>query len=63
MLSTPGAPPVGDTCRSPRPRPPPAPVAAAAPAVDEERIVQLEEDVALLRRQVAELRAELGLEG
>jgi uncharacterized protein len=41
--------------------PVPAPTAPGIPS--DTRIAQLEEDVALLRRQVAELRAELGLEG
>jgi uncharacterized protein len=58
VVSTPGAPPVS---AAPAPTPQPAPV-PAAPAVDPERIERLEADVALLRRQVAELRAELGLE-
>ena len=60
-VSTPGAPPVADATPAPT-APSPAPV-PAPPAVELERIDRLEEDVSLLRRQVAELRAELGLEG
>ena len=42
--------------------PAPAPAPPPAPAVDTERIDQIERELADLRSQVAELRAELGME-
>jgi hypothetical protein len=47
----------------PAPPPEPAPAPPPAPAVDPERVDRLERELADLRGQVAELRAELGVEG